>query len=144
MAGKINNTVVLENMKKLEKLLATLTFQQSAPVTDKDIQRYEQNLALKFGSDYKEFLSKYGCLTAGSNELYGVCGDNASVPSAIHATLSARRDPKFPRDLLVIGDDGSGRKFCVDSHDKVFVCDRNTCMKTGQSFEDFAAEWLGS
>ena len=131
-------------MQKLEKLLASMSFDQSGPVTAADIQRHEKNLKLRFGPDYKRFLSKYGCVAAGPNELYGVCGDNASIPSAIHATLSARRDPKFPPNLLVIGNDGSGRKFCIDSHDDIFVYDQNTCIKSGQSFEDFALEWFGS
>jgi SMI1-KNR4 cell-wall len=131
-------------MQKLEKLLASMSFEQSGPVGTADIRSHEQNLGLKFGPNYKLFLSKYGCVVAGPNELYGVCGDNASIPSAIHATLSARRDPRFPRNLLVIGNDGSGRKYCVDSYDNVFVCDRNTCVKSGQSFENFAVEWVGA
>jgi hypothetical protein len=131
-------------MKKLEDLLASIRYEQSGPVRASEIQHYEQELKLRFGPDYKRFLSKYGCVAAGPNELYGVCGDNASIPSAIHATLSARRDAKFPQNLLVVGDDGSGRKFCVDSHDSVFVCNRNTCVKSGQSFEDFAVKWLSA
>ena len=130
-------------MQKLEKLLASMSFDQSGPVSAAEIQRHEKNLRLKFGPDYKLFLSKYGCLTAGPNELYGVCGDNASIPSAIHATQSSRRDPKFSRDLLVIADDGGGRKFCVDSYDNIFLSDRNNCVKSGRSFDDFAVEWLG-
>lgn len=129
-------------MQKLENLLESISFNQANSVSAGDIQLHERNLELQFGPTYKLFLSKYGCITAGSNELYGVCGDNASVPSAIHATLSARRDPNFPRDLLVIAEDGRGRKFCVDSHDDIFVCDLNTCVKSGQSFENFAVEWL--
>jgi hypothetical protein len=131
-------------MQKLEKLLTSKSFDHSGPVSAAEIQQHEENLRLKFGPCYKRFLSKYGCVAMGPNELYGVCGDNLAIPSAIHATLSARRNPKFPKNLLVIGDDGSGRKFCVDSHDNIFVCDRNTCMQSGQSFEDFAVEWLGT
>ena len=131
-------------MKKLENLLASLSFEQSRPAANNEIQRHERNLKIGFGPIYRKFLSKFGCLAVGPNEIYGVCGDNTSIPSAIHATLSARKDPGFPRNLLVIGDDGSGRKFCIDSHDNVFVCDRNTCTKSGQSFEDFAVGWLGA
>jgi len=129
-------------MKNLEKMLTSMSFDQAGPVSSAAIRSHEQNLKLKFGPDYKRFLSKYGCVSVGPNELYGVCGDNASVPSAIHATTSARRDSNFPRNLLVIADDGRGRKFCIDSKDHVFLCDRNNCVKTGQSFEDFAIEWL--
>ncbi len=130
-------------MKKIEKLLESKDSEHSGPVSNADIQKYEKILDLKFGPDYKQFVSKYGCLVVGSNELYGVCGDNKSIPSAIHATLSARRDAQFPLNLLVIGDDGSGRKYCVDSKDEVFRCDRTQCTPTGQAFEDFATEWLG-
>ena len=130
-------------MKKIEKLLESKESENSGFVSNADIQRYEKNLGLQFGPNYKQFVSKYGCLVVGSNELYGLCGDNKSIPSAIHATLSARREKQFPLNLLVIGDDGSGRKYCVDSKDEVFLCDRNQCTPTGQSFEDFVVEWLG-
>jgi hypothetical protein len=131
-----------EPMKKLEGLLASMNFDQCASVSTADIQRHERNLKLRFGPEYKQYVSKYGCVAAGPNELYGLCGDNASIPSAIHATTSARRDSKFPRNLLVIADDGRGRKFCIDSNDEIFVCDRDNCVKIDQSFEDFAIEWL--
>jgi len=131
-------------MKRLEKLLESRESENSGPVSSADIQKHEKNLGLQFGPKYKQFVSKYGCLVSGANELYGVCGDNKSIPSAIHATLSARRDSQFPLNLLVIGDDGSGRKFCVDSKDEVFRWDRHLFERTGQSFEDFAVEWLGA
>ena len=131
-------------MKRIENLLESRESENCGPVSDTDIQKHEKGLGLQFGSKYRQFVSKYGCLVVGSNELYGVCGENNSIPSAIHATISARRDQQFPKNLLVIGDDGSGRKFCVDSHDEIFLCDRHVCERTGQSFEDFAVEWLGA
>jgi hypothetical protein len=130
-------------MQKLDELLSSVSFEKAGPVNAVDIQFHEKNLKLEFGPSYRMFLSKYGCVSVGPNEIYGVCGANKSVPSAIHATLSARRDPAFPPNLLVIGDDGSGRKFCVDSQDDIFVCDRGVCQRSGKSFEDFAIEWLG-
>jgi len=131
-------------MQKLEQKLKTMKFEKAGPVSSGEIQKHENALGLKFGAAYKRFVTKYGCIVAGANEIYGVCGNNASIPSAIHATESARRDPKFPKSLLVIGDDGSGRKFCVDSRDDIFVCDRSACVKSGQKFEEFAVEMLGA
>jgi len=130
-------------MSKLEKLLESIDCDKATPVSDMDIQRHEKDLHLKFGPIYTHFLSKYGCVVAGSKEIYGVCGDNASIPSAIHATKSARRQSHFPQHLLVIAEDGSGRKFCIDSDDTVHMWDRNTCSKSGKSFDEFAVEWLG-
>lgn len=131
-------------MSKLEQLLESIDCDKAAPVSDVDMQLHEKDLHLKFGPAYTRFLSKYGCVVAGSKEIYGICGNNASVPSAIHATKSARRLPQFPQRLLVIAEDGSGRKFCIDSDDAVYVCDRNTCSKVGKTFDDFAVEWLGA
>jgi hypothetical protein len=131
-------------MKKLKKLLEVIDFDQSGPVKSSEVKRYEEILGLKFGPGFKLYLSEYGCIASGANELYGICGNNASIPSAIHATKSARRDPNFPKDLVVIADDGSGRKMCVDKSDRIHIFDRNTCRDSGQSFEDFAVEWLGS
>jgi hypothetical protein len=129
-------------MVRLEKFLNSKPIERSGPVNSAEIQRHEEKLKLKFGPDYRRFISKFGCVASGANELYGVCGDNGSIPSAIHATISARADDQFPRNLWVIADDGSGRKFCVDSSDNLYFCDRTTCSKMDKSFEDFAMEWL--
>ena len=129
-------------MKQLENLLASKTFEHSGPVSDDEIERHERNLSLKFGPSYRLFLSKFGYLAVGPNELYGICGSNAAIPSAIHATVSARRNPAFPRNVLVVAEDGRGRMFCVNAADKIVICDRHTCTQTGQSFEEFAIEWL--
>lgn len=129
-------------MLRLENFLKSKPIEQSGPVKVAEIQLHEEKLKLKFGPAYRRFISKFGCVASGANELYGVCGDNDAIPSAIHATISAREDLQFPRNLWVIADDGGGRKFCVDSSDNVYLCDRTTCSKLDKSFEDFAMDWL--
>ena len=130
-------------MKKLKRLLETIEFDHCGPIASSEVKRHEDSLDLKFGPIFRSYLTEYGCIAHGANELYGICGNNDSVPSAIHATRSARRDSGFRKDLVVVADDGSGRKMCVDSNDMIHILDRNTCSESGQSFEDFAVEWLG-
>lgn len=129
---------------KLEELIIASDADIAGPVSVHKINRYEKQLNLKFGPAYKKYISKFGCVASGANEIYGLCGDNKSIPSAIHSTRSARRDPQFPRNLWVIADDGSGRKYCADSEDQIYFCDQNSCSQLDKTFEDFAVEWLGA
>ena len=129
-------------MKKLDVLLSKMSHDQAGPVSSEEIALFEKELGLKFGKEYKAFLMKFGCLVVGSKEIYGICGMNDSVPSAIHATRSARRDRRFPRDLVVIAGDGSGRMFCVDAGDRVIEIDRSTFSIRSETFPEFVVYWL--
>jgi hypothetical protein len=129
-------------MKKLNVLLSTTSHDQAGPVSSEEIALFEKELGLKFGKEYKAFLMKFGCLVVGSKEIYGICGKNDSIPSAIHATRSARRDRRFPRDLVVIAGDGSGKMFCVDASDRVVEVDRSAFSIRTDRFAEFAASWL--
>jgi hypothetical protein len=113
------------------------------PVDVAEIRVQESKLGLQFGSQYLDFLKEHGCLMVGPNEIYGICGENNSIPSAIHATLSARKDKHFPKNLVVIAEDGKGVFFCIDSKDEVFRFERGTISALDGTFEEFAAKWLG-
>lgn len=130
-------------MKKLTTFLQDHPNAKAAkPVDAAEIRNQESKLGLHFGSQYKAFLKKYGCLVVGPNEIYGICGKNNAIPSSIHATLSARRDKRFSKDLVVIAEDGKGKAFCLDSNDVVFTVEHGKIEHLDQSFEDFAINWL--
>jgi hypothetical protein len=132
-------------MKKLAAFIQVHTHAKFAkPVGEAVIQNQEAKLGLSFGPRYRAFLAEYGCLMHGPNEIYGICGSNNAVPSAIHATFSARKDQNFPKSLVVIAEDGRGKFICIDSQDQVFSVERGTTSLLNQSFEDFAIGWLAS
>jgi hypothetical protein len=112
------------------------------PVNVAEIRIQESKLGLQFGSQYLDFLKEYGCLVVGPNEIYGICGKNDAVPSAVHATLSVRKDKNFPKNLLVIAEDGKGVSFCVDSKDAIFTFERGTITALNENFEEFANKWI--
>lgn len=116
----------------------------AGPVDATQIKNQESVLGLHFGSQYADFLKEYGCVVVGPNEIYGICGNNNAVPSAIHATLSARKDQRFPSDLVVIAEDGRGKSICINSNDCVFSVELGTVSSLNQSFEEFVIGWLAS
>lgn len=81
------------------------------------IELAEKKLNLKFPRSYKDFLLKFGVLSFGSEEIYGIVRedfDNSRVPDAIWYTLVERREVKMPEWLLVIYDTGSEELFCLN------------------------------
>lgn len=130
-------------MKKLNNFLSSIEFEHASPVEAKVLDRFEDELGLTFGKTTKAIICRYGCLVVGANELYGVCGKNKAIPSAIHATKSARKDPNFPSNLLVIAEDGAGKKYCVDDADRIFQYEFGTLENLKQKIEGFAVEFLG-
>ena len=54
------------------------------------IETAEEKLSLKFPTSYKEFLMKFGALSFGAEEIYGIVKEdfeNSRVPDAIYGTL---------------------------------------------------------
>lgn len=81
------------------------------------INKAENVLNLKFPRDYRDFLLKYGALTFGSEEIYGIIdGDfyNSSIPDAIWFTLSERKEVNMPPNWVVICDLDDGELACLD------------------------------
>jgi len=115
---------------------------KAKPVSATEMKSFEQELGLVFPKPYAEFLAQYGCVSMGSKEIYGICGDNSSVPSAIHATTTAREDGKFPTNLIVIADNGAGRKFCLDPEGMVHFHDFGRLTPLNKDFETFVIEWF--
>ena len=132
-------------MKTLRKFIEEHPKSASARGVDTaEIKSQEAKLGVAFGPEYKAFLKAFGCLVVGPNEIYGICGKNNAIPSAIHATLSARKDKRFPTHLIVIAQDGRGQFLCIDSKDSVFCFEHGTTTPLNQSFEEFAISWLAS
>ena len=119
-----------EDLKRINIELET-----SKVATDEVIRKYEKELSIKFGEEYKSFLKEFGTLEVEYFEFYGIIGDNNSVPSAIHATKFARKNiENFPMDFVVFLEIGDGSFYCIDQKDNVYLCIYNRCKLADESF----------
>ncbi|THF81691.1 SMI1/KNR4 family protein [Cohnella fermenti] len=85
--------------------------------SDELISLAEEATRIKFTGFYTDFLKTFGAGNFGSQEVYGIIGDdfeNSSVPDAIWFTLTERQEVNLPDNLLVIYDTGSGELYCLD------------------------------
>ncbi len=113
------------------------------PVSDNEISKFEQILSIKFGHEYEKFLKEFGCLSVDYLEFYGICGNNNSIPSAIHATKVMRREiNNFSKDLIVVMETGDGSFYALDSNDNVYFCNYTRCKRIDKTFKEFIFEKL--
>ncbi len=118
---------------------------KSKPVKDEVIQRYADELGVSFGQEFKEYIKRFGCISIGSLEFYGICGDNDKIPSAIHATKMMRKHiPTLSKDLIVFYEVGDGSFYCIDSQDEVYLCEFDKCSKYNMKFEQFILKQLSA
>lgn len=105
-------------------------------VTDEEITKFEKELSIKLGNEYRSFLKEFGTLEVEYFEFYGIYSDNNSLPSAIYATKYARKNiENFPKDLVVFYETGDGSFYCVNENDSVFLCNYNRCNPVKQTFK---------
>lgn len=118
--------------------IKNLNIDYAKSVSDEQINIFEKELNISFGNEFKTYLKEFGCISKDYLEFYGICGDNNSIPSAIFATKSMRNNVSgFSKDLIVFYEIGEGSFYCVDSMDKVFLCDYDKVEDIKTSFKDF-------
>src|SRR5829696_7262685 len=81
----------------------------------------EAALGLALPPTYRRFVSELGAGNAGSHEFYGITTDNfisASVPNGIWLTLSEREQLGLPSVLVIVGEDGLGGYYVLDTSQK--------------------------
>ena len=81
------------------------------------IKKAEKKLNLSFSKSYKDFLLRFGAMSFGAEEFYGIVRedfDNSRIPDAIWYTLEERKKVNLPAHLLVFYDTGSEELFCLD------------------------------
>lgn len=88
------------------------------PASPELIDKAERFLDVRFPDDYREFLKRWGTLSIGPFEFYGLCGDdfiNSSVPDAIWFTNLERKNQGFPKELVVFYNDEGDEYYCLDT-----------------------------
>jgi len=104
--------------------------------TDEEIAKFEKELSIRLGDEYKSFLKEFGTLEIEYFEFYGIYSYNNSLPSAIYATKYARENiENFPENLIVFYETGDGSFYCVNENDSVFLCNCNRCNFVEQTFK---------
>jgi len=133
------------NIMDVKEVLSKFEYHQSNPVTQERINEFEVKTGIKFGNEYNDFLQAFGCLAVESVEVYGICGNNDSIPSAIHATLRRRLlDASFPKDLLVIGAGADGALYCVDQNDEVYYFNQQKLINLKTTFLEYMIKTIGA
>ena len=78
----------------------------------------ERALGLTFPPSYRRFIERLGAGSIGGLEIYGVTEEpfDGPIPDGVWATLDSRSGPsKLPATMVVIGDDGMGGEYVLDT-----------------------------
>lgn len=85
----------------VEKLRDTTDFYSLSGASTEKIKKAEEELNLKFASEYREYLTAFGVASAGGHEFTGIC----SFPrlDVVLNTISEKKNnPKVPDNLYVV------------------------------------------
>lgn len=88
------------------------------PATEKLIDKAEEYLGVQFPDDYREFLKKWGSLSIGPLEFYGICKDdfiNSSVPDAIWYTQQKRQQLGLLKEVVIVCENNGVEFYCLDT-----------------------------
>lgn len=135
-----------KDYKKAKKLILKnedeADFEGGQP--DELIRKAEKLLNLKFSGSYLDFLQTFGAGSFGSEEIFGVLGEdfeNSSIPDAVWYTLSLRKQVNLPESYLVIYELGDGEVYCLDFQDlNEFNEPKVVSIELGEN--EFEPEWI--
>ncbi|TGQ51016.1 hypothetical protein EN836_26085 [Mesorhizobium sp. M1C.F.Ca.ET.193.01.1.1] len=85
--------------------------------TAEEIADCESDLGVRFIGSFAQYLRRYGWLTVGSSELYGLGASLESWRRLKDMTLSERTEmhPPLPPHLVTFYNDGFGNQHCPDT-----------------------------
>ena len=89
-------------------------------VTDDIIAQAEKKLHLNLNNKLKYFIKKYGALSVGHIEIFGLGMPESSHLNIITRTIDLRRETNFPQDAVVIEDLGDGHYALCDVKGKIY------------------------
>ena len=111
---------MMTTLKDIEDFVATNQeiCDAGRPVTDELIEKAERYLDVRFPDDYRAFLKRWGTLSIGPLEFYGICNEdfvNTSVPDAIWYTQRKRQQLGLPKELVILYDNNGVEYYCLDT-----------------------------
>jgi hypothetical protein len=129
------------NIETIKAALVGKSYDQALPVLEADIEKFEIEMGLQFGKQYRAFLKEFGALSVAYIEFYGICGNNDAIPSAIHATKMNRKySAAFPRDVMVVMDRGDGVSYVINQSDHVYLYENEVLKALNISFFDLTIQ----
>ncbi len=89
--------------------------------TAEEIADCERELSVRFVGSFAQYLRRYGWLTVGSSELFGLGTNLVSRRCLKDVTLSERAEmrPPLPPHLVTFYNDGFGNQHCLDTSEVV-------------------------
>jgi antitoxin YobK len=93
----------------------------SGPKSEELIRSAEAALGLTLPPTYREFVKRLGCGDIAGQEFYGIIDDNfedSGVPNGIWLTLDARKNFNLPEALILVGANGFGGDYVIDTSTK--------------------------
>ena len=111
---------MMTTLKDIEDFVATNQeiCDAGRPATDELIEKAERYLDVQFPDDYRAFLKRWGTLSIGPLEFYGICNEdfvNTSVPDAIWYTQRKRQQLGLPKELVILYDNNGVEYYCLDT-----------------------------
>jgi hypothetical protein len=90
----------------------------SGPKDEELVAKAEQYLDLKLPNSYRDFLRRWGTLSVGPDEFYGVIDEDfetSSVPDAVWFTAKKRRELQLPHELVPVFNADGDEYYCLDT-----------------------------
>ncbi|MBS0272652.1 MAG: SMI1/KNR4 family protein [Proteobacteria bacterium] len=122
----------------------------AGPSGIKEIEQAEEDLKVKFSSEYKWYLEKFGGGAFEDLDISGVkemMSMGTKVVSVVEKTKFYKESQKWPgvENWYIISDDGSGNPIGIDPEGKVWLSDHDSGfeqIKLADSFEEFLYKLL--
>jgi hypothetical protein len=135
-------------IQRLDRLFASSPVLVGGAVAAGDVDRAEQRIGVRFASDYREFITRYGSAVIGSLPVLGlrqavVMGDD--LFSVTDVTARFRADGWTPTDQwVVISVDLAGNPIGLTSDGSIWLSDHDagTTTMLATTFEDFIVQLL--
>ena len=111
--------------------------------TEEEINKAEDELAVKFHTDYLKYLRKYGGGSAFAYDIYGLKPTrNMTKNYSVVSNTNFYRSQNWPdiKNWYIISDDGRGNPIGIDPEGKVWLSDHDSgfeLIKLADSFEEF-------
>lgn len=81
--------------------------------TDAAVAGAEHDLGVKFPKSFREYLARWGWVSFGPNEYFGL---GASVSDVVRRTMQARDRADLPNFLIVVCDHDGDEFVCIDTN----------------------------
>ena len=110
-------------MSELEELVSKYDcecLESDRRIKENELSIYEKELDVKFGSQLKEYILKYGYIAYKYIELYGINSTQGINSDMISASKMLHNLSEQTRGLIAIENQGDGDYYLVDSNDNMY------------------------